>query len=58
MRSLALVLLILVPLLWLQLQRRSNEIVKQAQESRDDNLASMEADLSVMKRAAGDWRHC
>jgi len=57
-RSLALVLLILVPLLWLQLQRRSNEIVKQAQESRDDNLASMEADLSVMKRAAGDWGHC
>ncbi len=56
-RSLALALLILVPLLWLQLQRRSNEIARQAQESRDDTLAIMEADLSVMKRAAGDWGH-
>jgi len=28
-----------------------------AQQSRDDTLAIMEADLSVMKRATGDWGH-
>ena len=28
-----------------------------AKQSRDDTLAIMEADLSVMKRSAGDWGH-
>lgn len=56
-RGLWIALVLLTPILALNLQRRSEAIGEQLQQSRDDTLAIMEAALAVSKRAAKDWGH-
>jgi diguanylate cyclase (GGDEF)-like protein len=56
-RVAALCLLLLAPLVALQLQRRTQSIVRQQQAVRDDTLALMEATLSSTNRVARDWGH-
>jgi len=50
-------LLVVLPLLALRLQRRAVGLEKERQQSRDDTIALMEADLAVTNRIARDWGH-
>lgn len=50
-------LIVLVPVVALQLQRRTSVVLAQQQALRDDTLAIMEVALSVMSRASRDWGH-
>lgn len=50
-------LVVVLPLLGLQLQRKVSLIAENSQASRSDTLALMEANLSVASRAARDWGH-
>lgn len=57
LRAGGLCLLLLVPLVTLQLQRRSAGIQRQQQAARSDTLALMETALSSTNRVARDWGH-
>lgn len=57
LRTTAIGLLVILPLIGLQLQRRIALILHANQANREDTLALMEANLAVASRAARDWGH-
>lgn len=57
LRACGVCLLVLIPLVALQLQRRTDSILRQQQAARNDTMALMEATLSSTNRVARDWAH-
>ncbi|MFM7312923.1 MAG: CHASE4 domain-containing protein, partial [Cyanobium sp.] len=57
LRTATLAALVFIPLVALQLLRRSEAVLHQQRASLDDTLAIMEVSLANTTRIAGDWGH-